>query len=88
MTTAGAGARALNALMIPETDLQVGAKLADGGQGEVFRGRWRNRDVAVKRLHADISGVARGQLGAVLNRGMKELERMAAAATSSTRVCP
>ena len=56
----------------------------------MFRGRWLSRecDVAVKRFNVDSSGVPKGTWEGVLDRGMKEMQRMAEAAMHSNRVCP
>ena len=76
--------------MIAEGEVEVGEPLGRGGQGSAFRGRWRGREgpVAIKRLDADMSGVAAGSEGAVLERGLEELRRMAAATEGSRHVCP
>ena len=81
---------ALKVPVIPGEDLQIGESLGEGGQGEVFRGRWLSRecDVAVKRFNVDSSGVPKGTWEGVLDRGMKEMQRMAEAAMHSNRVCP
>ena len=75
--------------MIAEEELEVGESLGRGWQGETFRCRWKGRDgaVAVKRLDADMRGVAEGSAGEVMERGREELRRMAAACAGCKRVC-
>ena len=64
-TGAGAGSRGRGEgdWTIAEEELEVGASLGQGAQGEVFRGRWRRHDgaVAIKRLDADMGGAAGGR---------------------------
>ena len=91
-TGAGAGSRGRGEgdWTIAEEELEVGASLGQGAQGEVFRGRWRRHDgaVAIKRLDADMGGAAGGTEMAPLERGMEELRRMAAACQGIDHVCP
>ena len=57
--------------MIAEDEVELGASLGRGGQGEVFRGRWKGRAgaVAVKRLDADMIGMVEGSEKEALERG-------------------
>ena len=56
---------------IAEDEVELGALLGRGGQGEVFRGRWKGRAgaVAVKRLDADMIGMVEGSEKEALERG-------------------
>ena len=83
----GARGRAEGDWAIAVEELEWGKSLGRGGQGEVFRSRCRQRDVAIKRLDADLTRVAAGSVGAALERGIEELRRMAAACEGSKRVC-
>lgn len=73
---------------IPEGELQLGPLLGWGGQGEVFRGTWRKRRVAVKKLNVVVNdGDPNSAHCNILTERVRELQRMAVAAMRCNRVC-
>jgi serine/threonine protein kinase len=59
---------------IKSSDVKMGEKLGAGAFGEVYKGRWKNQDVAVKKI--DASGIYRlALLGIVSHKYFKTIDQ-------------
>ena len=57
--------RTMESLLIPIGDLVIGEAIGKGGMGEVFKGEWRNKQVAVKKCFAPTAKAAHTMAPAV-----------------------
>ena len=55
----------MESLLIPMEDLAIGAVIGKGGMGEVYRGEWRNKAVAIKKCFAPSAKAAHTMAPAV-----------------------
>ena len=54
---------ALLPTLIPSSDLTLGQSIGRGSYGEVFKGRWRGSEVAVKQIHTEEESDFRSEAG-------------------------
>ena len=47
--------------LIKDTEIQLGGKIGEGGCGVIFKAKWRDQDVAIKKLKNNLSLEARAE---------------------------